>query len=581
MNIRVALAQINATVGDLPGNRRKIAEYLGKAKDHKADIVVFPELAVSGYPPEDLLYKDHFVQDNLRVLRSLIKETKDITAIIGFVDIDQKKNLYNAAALIHDRRLRGAAYKQDLPNYGVFDEKRYFKPGKDYPLYSWGGVILGMSICEDIWKDDGLAATQAQDGAGLLINISSSPYHDGKVKLREAMLKRRARQNKTLIVYCNLIGGQDELVFDGGSVIVSPKGEMLFRAKQFEEDLLVADVEIPLSPGRKIQGKTKVIALSVSQGPSPTVRRAGAPSGPYHSQRPPIERHLYSPLETNAEIYQALVLGTRDYVYKNGFQKVVVGLSGGIDSSLVAVIACDAVGKENTIGVSMPSQYSSEGTRLDAQTVAGNLGIRFMTVPIEGIFNTYLFALRREFAGQGFDVTEENLQARIRGNILMALSNKFGWLVLTTGNKSEIAVGYCTLYGDMSGGFAVIKDLPKTKVYELVQFRNQRGPKALIPESVLERAPTAELRENQKDQDSLPPYEVLDTILKSYVEERASFPKMLKKHQNQDQLVLKKVISLVDQSEYKRRQAPPGVKITARAFGKDWRLPITNKYKEF
>ncbi len=566
MNIRIALAQINSTVGDLAGNQEKIADYIQQARDHKADIVAFPELAISGYPPEDLLYKGHFVKDNLRVLKSLIKETDGLTAIVGFVAADQNKNLYNAAAVIHRGRLIDVVYKQDLPNYGVFDEKRYFKPSKAFHLYSLGQNFFSVNICEDIWKDDGLAVLQAKAGSQLLINISSSPYHHGKVKLREGMLRRRAKQTKAFIAYANLIGGQDELVFDGGSLILNPKGEILFRARQFSEDLLLADLEIP--PSRKIKAapKSKVIALKNAE---------------IREDKTAIKRHFYPPLEAPAEIYQALVLGTRDYVLKNGFQKVVVGLSGGIDSSLVAVVACDAIGKDNVVGVSLPSQYSSQETRSDAKSLADNLGIQFISVPIEGIFNTYLFALRQEFAGRGFDVTEENLQARIRGNILMALSNKFGWLVLTTGNKSEIAVGYCTLYGDMSGGFAVIKDVPKTKVYELARYRNQKGSKPLIPESVLNRPPTAELRENQKDEDSLPPYETLDPILKSYIENHSSFKKMLKKYRGKEEGVLKKVISLVDKSEYKRRQAPPGVKITSRAFGKDWRLPITNKYKEF
>jgi len=545
--MRIALAQINPTVGDLAGNQRKISEYIDRAKAAQADLVVFPELALCGYPPEDLLYKEHFIQDNLKALKSLLKQTKGIVAIVGFVDQDKSKKIYNAAAVIVNGRLKGIIHKEDLPNYGVFDEKRYFAAGKKNVLFSLNKIKVGVNVCEDIWANDGLAVRQAKAGAQVLINISSSPYHEGKMKLRQKMLTRRARQTKTFICYANIVGGQDELVFDGGSLVVNPKGKVIARAKQFEEDLLV-------------------VSLAMTQ----------------KTTLPPL-------LEPTAEVYQALVLGTRDYVRKNGFQKVVVGLSGGIDSAFVAVIACDALGADNVIGITLPSKFSSPETQLDAKVLASNLGIQFIQVSIEEIFNSYLSVLRGEFSGRPLDVTEENLQARIRGNILMAFSNKFGWLVLTTGNKSEIAVGYCTLYGDMSGGFALLKDVPKTKVYELARFRNHQEKSPFIPESIFERAPTAELRENQKDQDSLPPYEVLDPILKSYVEEHHSFEQVLKERVRKKNTavpedaprMIKDVIRMVDKSEYKRRQAPPGVKITPRAFGKDWRLPITNKYHEF
>ncbi len=548
--MRIALAQINPTVGDLDGNQQKIAEYIDRAKAAQTDLVVFPELALCGYPPEDLLYKEHFIQDNLKALKSLLKQTKGIATVVGFVDQDKNKKIYNAAAIISDGRLKGIVHKEDLPNYGVFDEKRYFSVGKNATLFFLNKIKVGINVCEDIWANDGLAVRQAKAGAQVLINISSSPYHEGKMKLRQKMLTLRAQQTKAFICYANIVGGQDELVFDGGSLAVNPKGKVIARAKQFEEDLLIMDLETS-----DARGKSRISPL----------------------------------LESTAEIYQALVLGTRDYVRKNGFQKVVVGLSGGIDSALVAVIARDALGPENVVGVTMPSKFSSSETQTDAKILAGNLGIQFIQVSIEEIFNSYLSILRGELSNRPPDVTEENLQARIRGNILMAFSNKFGWLVLTTGNKSEIAVGYCTLYGDMSGGFAVVKDVPKTKIYDLARFRNRRERFPFIPESIFERAPTAELRENQKDQDSLPPYEVLDPILKSYVEEHHSFEQVLKESVRKKNAaapddaprMIKDVIRLVDKSEYKRRQAPPGIKITPRAFGKDWRLPITNGYKEF
>ncbi len=589
--LRIALAQINPTVGDLDGNQKRIAEYIDRARYLEADIVVFPELAICGYPPEDLLYKEHFVKENVRILKELTVMTRGrlrrlqtkspgassaraLTAIIGFVNIDKKKNLYNAAAIIHDGQLKGIIRKQDLPNYGVFDEKRYFTPGQKNGLFSWGEISFGVNICEDIWKNDGLSVQQAKAGARLLINISSSPYHDGKIKIREKMLRSRARQTGAFVCYTNLVGGQDELVFDGASMILNPEGKILACARQFEEDLLVADLNLRWSK-QKRNSSEKIIALAVS-------------SAKFFLEKKTIEQRIHPLLEPLAEVYQALVLGTRDYVRKNDFNKVVVGLSGGIDSALVAVIARDALGKENVVGVSMPSRFSSQETKSDAQILANNLGIQFMQVSIEEIFNSYLSVLHREFSDRPLDVTEENLQARIRGNILMAFSNKFGWLVLTTGNKSEIAVGFCTLYGDMSGGFAVIKDVPKTKVYELTRFRNSREKTPLIPASILDRAPTAELRENQKDQDSLPPYEVLDPLLKSYVEEHHSFAQVWKETARKKDLadrdiprMIKEVIRMVDKSEYKRRQAPPGIKISPRAFGKDWRLPITNRYKEF
>lgn len=558
---RVAAAQINPTVGDLAGNRRRIVDYIRRAKARDADIVIFPEMAVCGYPPEDLLYKNHFVRDNIKILRSLEKETEGIAAVVGFVDTDERKRLYNAAAVIYGGRVKGVYHKEALPNYGVFDEKRYFCPGENNKIFSLGKQCFGVSICEDIWVDHGVYHRQARAGARLLINISSSPYDVGKLRERERLLKKRARQTKAFVCYVNLVGGQDELVFDGGSLVVNPAGRMIASAEQFEEDLLVADLESDIRRA-KSRKASNIIAIG-----------RGLPQ----KKKQPIQRHLSGHLSQNERIYRALVLGTRDYARKNGFQKAVLGLSGGIDSSLVAVIAVDSLGKDNVIGVTMPSRYTSGGTRADAKRVAERLGIQLFEAPIEKIFKTYLTELKRKLEGIKAGPAEENLQARIRGNILMALSNTFGWLVLATGNKSEVAVGYCTLYGDMTGGFAVIKDVPKTKVYELAKHRNGLG-KRVIPLSVLKRAPSAELRANQKDRDSLPPYGILDEVLKGYVERHWSLAQM-GRHNARD--LIKNIVTMVDRSEYKRRQAPPGIKITQRAFGKDWRLPITNQYKEF
>ena len=555
--LRIALAQINPTVGDLPGNRQKIAEYIQRARDQKADLVVFSELAVCGYPPEDLLLKEHFVRDNVKSLQALTSETKGIAVVVGFVDIDNKKRLYNAAAVIADGRLKGVYHKKELPNYGVFDEKRYFTPGDDNIVFVLGGHVFGVTICEDIWIEGSVYQKQVKSGADLLINISSSPYDVGKLKKRQELLRKRARQTRAFICYTNLVGGQDELVFDGGSMILDPRGKTLAFGKPFEEDLVVADVPVKL---KKKTSKAVVLSKGVFRKISTPLAAQIAPEG------------------TDPErIYRALVLGTRDYMRKNKFRDCLIGLSGGIDSSLVAAIAVDAIGKGNVIGVSMPSRFTSTGTRSDARSLAQNLGIKFHEISIERMFEAYLGQLKEIFGEQPFGMAEENLQARIRGTILMTLSNRWGSLVLTTGNKSEVGVGYCTLYGDMSGGFAVIKDVPKTTVYQLSRLVNKKAGKDVISQSVLERPPTAELRENQKDQDSLPPYDILDGILREYVEEHQSLAHMTRKN---DKELVKKVIAMVDYSEYKRRQGPPGIKITPRAFGKDWRLPITNKYRE-
>lgn len=548
--LRLALAQINLTVGNLAGNARKILEYIEVAKERRADVVIFPELTLCGYPPEDLLLKDSFIKENLKIIHDLAKQVKGITAIVGFVDQDKNSNLYNALAIIQNGRVKEVYQKHKLPNYGVFDEKRYFHPGKTEGIFKAKDVKIGVSICEDIWIQNSIYKLQAKKKCRVLINISSSPYEFDKLSVRKNLLMKRAKETKAYVAYVNLIGGQDELVFDGASMVVDPAGRIIAQAKQFEEDFMVVDLGKRViasdRKGTKKSYKDKIASLSLATA--------------------------LSPIE---EIYRALVLGTHDYVRKNGFEKVVVGLSGGIDSALVAVIACEAIGRENVVGVTMPSRFTSSGTKSDAIQLAKNLNIRCLEIPIEEVAKAYNQALHPAFAKVKPDTTEENIQARIRGNYLMALSNKFGWLVLTTGNKSEIAVGYCTLYGDMSGGFAVIKDIPKTKVYELSRFINQRHH-GLIPETIIDRAPTAELRENQKDQDTLPPYETLDQILEEYIEKHQSIDDIAKKHPKE---LVKRVIQMVDRNEYKRRQAAPGIKITSRAFGKDWRLPLTNKFR--
>lgn len=563
--IRIALAQINPTVGDLHGNASKIVAFMEKASSMQSDIVVFGELALCGYPPEDLLLKQHFVRDNLSALKEIVNKVTRSVVIIGFVDSDKGGVIYNAAGIIQNKRLCSVYHKLALPNYGVFDEKRYFHAGSSIPLVKFNNVLFGINICEDIWQTKGISSVQSQRGARCIINISASPFHAGKANLRRKTLQQRARETKAHICYTNLVGGQDELVFDGGSAVFAPDGTVLFQAHYFEEELLVCDITFRDSSISK--PKTKAIQYIVLSD-SMTSEKMSTPTTKAKS------------LERVEEIYRALVLGTHDYIHKNGFTKVVIGLSGGIDSALTAAIACDAIGNDNVIGVGMSSPFSSLQTQSDARILAANLHMHYLSVPIGPVFDAYNTALGKVFSGKKHDVTEENIQARIRGNILMALSNKFGWLVLTTGNKSETSVGYCTLYGDMAGGFAVIKDVPKTLVYTLANYYNRLKGNSLIPKSVIKRAPTAELRPGQKDQDNLPPYAVLDTILKKYVEEDKSYEEIAsstKIHRS----VIKDVIRKVDANEYKRRQAPPGVKITLKSFGKDRRLSITNKYKEF
>ena len=579
--LRIALAQTNVTVGDLQGNVAKILENVDAAKAQGADVVIFPELAIPGYPPEDLLLKPHFIEANLAALEEVAAAAQDILIVVGFVD--RRDDIYNGAAICCQGQVAGVYHKVYLPNYGVFDENRYFQTGHEAPVFRWGEVTFGVNICEDIWYPNGPTVTQALlGGAQLIINISSSPYHAGEGGFRERMLATRAADNTAIVAFCNLVGGQDELVFDGQSLLFDAQGELLARGRAFEEDLVVAALDLETvfrrrlhDPRRRQQKLTTQGAASCFSLPGyPTMNRRAEDS--LLQQASPFQPGDSSPgdLERLEEIYGALVLGTCDYVHKNGFQTVVIALSGGIDSSLVATIATDGLGPEQVVGVRMPSRYTSDMSSEDAAQLADNLGIRLLTIPIEPAFQAYLEMLAGPFSGTEPGVAEENIQARIRGNILMALSNKFGWLVLTTGNKSEMSVGYATLYGDMAGGFAVIKDVPKTLVYELARWRNEQSP--VIPQRALTRPPTAELRPDQKDTDSLPPYEVLDPILKAYVEEDRGREEIVAL--GFDRATVARVLRMVDRSEYKRRQAPPGVKITPRAFGRDRRLPITNHF---
>jgi len=567
--LRVGLAQINTTVGDLDGNVAKVIDYVRRARDMGVDVVSFPELTVSGYPPEDLLLRPRFLRDNQQALASLLPHCQGITVIVGCIDLDH--DIYNSAAVIHDGRLAGVYHKQLLPNYGVFDEKRYFRSGTGAQVYRIGGVGVGVNVCEDIWHPGDPTRAQAWAGAQVIININGSPYHAGKSASRQQMLGTRASDYGVFVCYTNMVGGQDELVFDGGSMVLGPQGALVARAGVFEEELLICDLDVEEALQRRLRDP-RLPADSAGSGVESVLLSDETSS----DVKLAIEERLAPLLEPAAEVYAALVCGTRDYVRKTRFQKVLIALSGGIDSSLVAAIAVDALGPENVMGVSMPSRYSSEGSIKDAQELAENLRIELIIIPIEAAHGAFLDVLAKPFGPGEAGVAEENLQSRIRGNLIMSLSNKFGSLVLTTGNKSEMATGYATLYGDMAGGFAVIKDVPKTLVYGLARYRNRQDGKPIIPEAILIKPPSAELKPGQLDQDTLPPYEVLDPVLQAYVEEDKSPDDIAA--MGFDKAIVRRIIQMVDRNEYKRRQAPPGVKITPRAFGRDRRLPIANAY---
>jgi NAD+ synthase (glutamine-hydrolysing) len=569
--MKIALAQLNFCVGDLAGNTARIIDTIARARDELgARVVAFPELAITGYPPEDLVLKPGFVADNKHALASIAAHTGHCAAVVGFVDAD--RDLYNAAAMCVNGAVVGTYRKRVLPNYAVFDEARYFTPGDandPYELFVIGGVKVAMSICEDVWSPTGPLAQQAAGGAELNININGSPFHNGKAHDRERMLATRAADASCALVYVNQVCGQDELVFDGGSMVFDNEGALVARAAQFASELLITDVIVePVYRKRLIdpRGRATVDHLplvTISEQPR---LAAGI-----------VEPRLVEPLSSDAELYSALVLGTRDYVRKNGFTDVVIGLSGGIDSTIVACVAVDALGAEHVHGVSMPSRYSSDHSRSDAADLAERLGIDYRTVAIEPAFAASLDMLAPSFDGRPADLTEENLQSRIRGTTLMALSNKFGWMVLTTGNKSEMAVGYFTIYGDSVGGYAVIKDVLKTRVYDLCRYVNVHAGRTIINESVITKPPSAELRPDQRDDQSLPPYEVLDPILQLYVEDDRTAAEIIEL--GHDEALVRRITRLVDVNEYKRRQCPPGVRVSLKAFGKDRRLPITNRYR--
>lgn len=570
---RIALAQINTTVGDLDGNAAKIIDYIGHARELGADVVAFPELAVTGYPPEDLLFKRQFIDDNKARALEVAAASTEIASIFGFVDSDP--DVYNAAAVANDGKVVGVYHKMHLPNYGVFDEERYFEAGGECAVFVICGVRVGVNVCEDIWQAVGPTVVQRSAGAEVIVNISASPFHSGKTLWRENMLSTRASDNELYVAYLNLVGGQDELVFDGASVVFDPLGQEVVRGSQFEEDLVVADLDLDAVFRTRARDNRSRKEMSTMVGTA----RVVAVSDKSQADKRPLSTRSPKRYGRIGEIYAALVTGTRDYVLKSGFSKALVALSGGVDSSLVAAIAVDALGSDNVYGFSMPSRYSSEGSILDAQELAQNLGIELMTASIEEVFSAVLDTLEPHFNGLPPDLTEENIQSRIRGVLVMAMSNKRGWLVLTTGNKSELAVGYATIYGDMAGGYAVLKDVHKTLVYDLCRYRNERDGISAIPDAVLTKPPSAELRIDQTDQDSLPPYDALDPILKAYVEDDRSFEDIVEA--GFDEQTVRDVIVLVDRNEYKRRQAPPGIKITPRNFGRDRRMPIANRYRPF
>lgn len=560
--MRVALGQLNFCVGDIDGNVAQILTAIRSAEQGGAQLLALPELAITGYPPEDLVLKTSFLQANLEGLDAVAAATGEVVMVVGFVESSGSK-IYNSAAVCHRGAVRGIYRKRELPNYGVFDERRYFTPGSDDVLFAMGGTVFAPCVCEDIWSAEGAAVTSADAGAQVIVNINASPFHKQKLPQRIEMLAERARRARSAIVYVNLVGGQDELVFDGGSTVVSAEGEVVTVLPQFEETIAIVDV----APGAERESRPFLQPIGLE-----TAALRGLPSGEDHGE---ARLANITPAQEK-EVYDALALAVRDYVRKNGFAKVVIGLSGGIDSSLVATIAADALGPGAVLGVSMPSQFSSTHSVEDAKALAGNLGIDFLEISIRRAYDAYIETLMDAFGGHPFGLAEENLQARVRGTLLMAISNRYGHLVLATGNKSELACGYATLYGDMAGGFAPIKDVFKTEVYRLARYRNSDGP--VIPENVLIKPPSAELRPDQKDSDSLPPYELLDRVLALYIEEDLGVAQIAE--HGMDAALVERVITLVDRAEYKRRQAPPGPKVTIKAFGRDRRLPISSRWKE-
>lgn len=571
--MRIALAQINPTVGDFEGNKKLILKYIEKAKQNNADMVVFPELAITGYPPEDLLLRESFIDENLKTLNFIINKVRDIPLVIGFVD--RNNLLYNAAGVGYGGKIIFKHYKSNLPNYGVFDEVRYFAAGNKTGILKVNEYNIGITVCEDIWNPDGPAQCQAIQGeAHLLINISASPFHAGKLKEREQMLATRASDYSAYVAYLNMVGGQDELVFDGRSMVFDESGKLIARGKAFEEDLIVFDIDLKSIVAKRIKNTTlrREMEKFKKQPLETTAIRIKL------NKKGRITNFISPALSEIEEIYSAIKLGIIDYCKKNGFKKALVGVSGGIDSALTLCLAVDSLGAQNVIAISMPSMFTSKETKSDARKIADNLGVQFYEIPISEIHRAFIDSLTGIFAGTKPGIAEENIQARIRGNILMAISNKFGWLVLTTGNKSEVSTGYCTLYGDTAGGYAPLKDVPKTMVYKLAEYRNSIAGKKIIPDSIIKRAPTAELKPDQKDQDVLPPYKILDKIIEDYVEKDLSYRDLIEQGISPE--YVKKTILMIYGSEYKRRQSPPGVKITPRAFGKDRRYPITNKFNE-
>jgi NAD+ synthase (glutamine-hydrolysing) len=577
--LRVALAQINPTVGDIRGNSLKISDQIARARDEGAALVVFPELALSGYPPEDLLLKTSFLDAARVALRELASETHDIVAVVGYPE--QAEDVYNTAAVLADGDVVATYRKMYLPNYGVFDEQRYFQSGAEAAIVEVNGVPIGISVCEDIWEPGPPARSEALAGAQVIVNLSASPYRAGYGARRERMLVQRAVDYLAAVVFVNTVGGQDELVFDGHSLAIDQDGEVIARAPQFEEALTFCTIDPRAIAAARLRDTRHRVNVRSQRGAGaagepPVFTLASVSTDPVNEPEV-VSGELARPLGRDEEIYAALRTGLRDYVEKNGFEHVVIALSGGIDSALAALVAADALGPERVTCVSMPSPYSSEGTKRDARTIAENLGVDLREIEIEPAMSAYGGLLSDAFEGREPDVAEENLQARIRGNVVMALSNKFGWLVIATGNKSEMSVGYATLYGDMAGGFAVLKDVYKGQVYRLVRWRNEQAGRELVPASVLERPPSAELRYEQRDDESLPPYELLDQILEGYIEEDLDATELV--HRGLPAAEVERVIRMVDRAEYKRRQAPPGIKISTKAFGRDRRLPITNRYE--